>query len=300
MTKTEYNELLDQRFKETLKSRGFKKSGIHYYLYEAPIVLFVRNGWKYSDEILLCYSFDYLDKFKDEKGKFNVPKGMLNYPIVVSAHVLRQQYKSHKSAYRFKYDLCFYTKSSISPLDFGLFLNFFKTPKKTTLEYIDYSLDVIQNEGMRLMKETNSDLAYWVLSKYPDKKYALPLIMKVKEQVKAHLMKNNLPVRRRQNSFIENIQIFHYYYRLSFRKWKQKLKAKIYNRKKPLATTFIISALIWGYSGFTMLSEYRKNLKINGIRDESLGSYSISMIVLSIIIFIAAYDIWRMKKPYVF
>ena len=224
MNKQEYNKILDSKFEEILKPKGFKKNGIHYFLYESPIIMQIQNGWKFSDELLISFTLDYLSNTKDEKGKLKLSKFPSDFPISVPPHILKQQYKSHKAVRNFKFDLNFYsrrmgTTRNLIQLDWGLFTNEFPKSKYRTEKYINESIEILLNEGMRLKSEFNSEIAFWAMSKYRDKEYSLPPIIKMRKEVKEQILKSGNTLPERQISFLENMRLnYHYRKRDKFEK----------------------------------------------------------------------------------
>lgn len=216
MNKQVYNKIMDSKFEEILKPMGFKRNGIHYYLHESPLIMQIQNGWKFSSEMLFAFTFDYLTNTRNENGKIKVSKFLSNFPISIPPHILKQQYKSHKTVYKFKYDLNFYSRKmsstrAIIPLDWGLFVNEFPKSKYLTKEYIEDSFDVLLNEGMKLKDEVNSEIAFWAMSKYPNHSYNYDSVNKMKEEIKNEIIKNGKSIPKRESSFLERMQIKYHY-----------------------------------------------------------------------------------------
>lgn len=214
---------MDSKYEDILKPMGFKKNGIHYFLHESPLILQIQNGWKFSSELLFAFTFDYLTTTKNEKGKLQVSKVPSDFPISIPPHILRQQYQSHKTIKKIKYDLNFYSREmsttrAIIPLDLGLFINEFPKSKYRTKAYIEDSFDVLLNEGIRFKKEINTEIAYWAMSKYPKHSYNFGKVKEMKQEIAEHITSSGKQLVKRELSFLERMQIKYHYRNTNFSK----------------------------------------------------------------------------------
>ena len=231
MKKGEYNKLLDKKYNEFLKYEGFRKLGIHMYLYDPPTIMFVRNGWRFSDELVFAYTFDFLPFTKDENGKIKISKRLSDYPISIPAVVLKQQYNSHKEIFKFRYDLNFMTREMfvsrrLSTYDIAYVFRF--GAKEKTQKYIDFATEILMNEGLKFKNEFSLEVAYNAMNKFKDEDSIPELSANnltnrfnlLKESIKSKLLEQGRELPIRNPGFIERWQLKRYY------KWLEKIKMK--------------------------------------------------------------------------
>ncbi len=223
MSKEAYNKILDDRFEKVLKPIGFRRNGIHYYLYEPPVIMQIQNGWQRSDEMLFALTLDYLSNTKDGNGKISVPKFPWDFPLSISPQILRQQYRAHITVRQFKYDCNFFTREmaptrNVTPLDFGLFFQGFKKTQWLTEAYIDESIGILLNEGMQLKSEFDSDVAYLAMNRFRDETYLFDSVLKIKQEIKNQIILEGRSLPQWKFNFFEKRMLNHHYKQMD--KWK--------------------------------------------------------------------------------
>lgn len=216
MTKEAYNKILESRFEKVLKPMGFRRNGVHYYLYEPPVILQIQNGWQRSDEMLFALTLDYLSNTKDDNGKISVSKFPWDFPLSISPQILRQQYRAHKTVRRFKFDYNFFTREmattrNFTPLDLGLFFQGFKKTHWLTETYIDESIGILLNEGMQLKSEFDSDVAYLAMNRFRDETYLLNSVLNIKQEIKNQIILNGRSLPKWKFNFFEKMMLNHHY-----------------------------------------------------------------------------------------
>jgi len=148
--------------------------------------MFVKNGTKFSNDILVCYSLDSMSNFRKENNKLNISVHLSDYQISIPTQILKHQYGRYQNVKEFRYDLNFLTRESLTtrnriPTDLGLFFNQLKKPKHLNEGYIKSSIQIILNEGLKLKDQFDSAVAYLALDKYPDELLNKKLLTMKKE-----------------------------------------------------------------------------------------------------------------------
>ena len=212
MKAKEFNELTSRLIGENLDTSDFKKSGVHFYIYEPPnIMVFYKKVFRGSFEgFTLALTHDFISNTKNDTGKFKIPTYLEDYPVSISIDTLARQYKEHRTSVHFDCDMNFLTRevlttrkhSNSNPIDFLSFESILNEDKKAE-EYINSSIKTLSTDGMKFFKEFSPALSYMVLTKYQN--LDAWQINQFKDEILKYMEDNNLEIPQRKKSWWKKI-----------------------------------------------------------------------------------------------
>lgn len=99
MDAKEFNKLASQLMKQELGPLGFKKSRIHFAVYDPPKIMTVyKKTFRGSFEgYYIAVTYDFMSNTKMEKGVATPPPYLEDYPTSISIPRLLRQYEAHDS-----------------------------------------------------------------------------------------------------------------------------------------------------------------------------------------------------------
>lgn len=170
MDAKEFNSLFISLGKERLNKLSFTQDGNKFYSVEGnKLTCFIKDSFKGSfNGIYLAIKF--IDTTKDLK----ISPYLESYDHSIRMENLKQDMTAFSTPLKFKYDLQFYTRevgpTSGKPYDFTTYLDLIQwnEVQKDDLKgqkYIEQSLDIMLNEGLKFIELMTPENSYEILMK---------------------------------------------------------------------------------------------------------------------------------------
>ena len=208
MDAKQFNELTEKYANEHLIPLGFKKKGVHYYLYRSPnLMLFCKDTFRGSfTGFYIALTHDFLSSRGTQNEKLAVPVSLESYPVSISLQELRQQYSQHESILDFTYDLNFMTRCILTTRHRSKFnsfdiLNFAKIHENDNRaeEYIKSSFDILTKEGMMFFNNFSPMVSYKAVTKFEGTEDQT--IERFKSELEHYFKDNNIQLERPKTSW---------------------------------------------------------------------------------------------------
>lgn len=212
MKAKDFNNLTEKYVQEKLKSFGFKKSGVHFYLHESPniMVLHKKTHRSIFEGFYIAFTHDFLENTKDANGRMKIPPFLEDYPISIPLEVLKKQYSKYKKSTDFDFDMNFLTREIFTSrkytsanssrfLDVDKLLNNDIKAEK----YIRDSIEILNDLGLRFFREFNTQITYKVLTKWPRKDERQ--INKHLEEIKEYMTKKDIEIPKCKKGFVSRL-----------------------------------------------------------------------------------------------
>lgn len=195
MNSKEFNKLAAQLMKEELGPLGFKKSRIHFAIYDSPKIMTVYKQ-TFRGSFLgyyLAITYDFMSNTKTDKGVAAPPPYLENYPTSISIFQLLRQYEKHDSIAAFECGLDFYSWDkglSDGAAIGGMFAEqsvstaVMHSPRAAE-QYIRETIEDVKTSGMRFFDEITPTLSLDFLDRYHNNPWNI--VDPLKKDLKNHL-----------------------------------------------------------------------------------------------------------------
>ncbi|HUM52621.1 MAG TPA: hypothetical protein PK431_12435 [Chitinophagales bacterium] len=176
MNANKFNEIFDAYSQMHLVPMGFKKKGTSYYLIDKENIFNFKKGTFQGvfTGFIFCYSYLFLDNFKDEKGKLKIAPYAEDYLITIDCSDLNALSKKYKNIADFKYEFNF-SKRGMNFLSFQneTFdlnnLNVHATNQTINEKYIENSVLQAKELGVKYLKQLNPQITLKLLKESKNK-----------------------------------------------------------------------------------------------------------------------------------